>query len=109
MGDKVFTDFYKSWVFLCGHEIFRDNAFGGSHFRYGCLDTAVVKVNPMTLEIDDNNDYNLKTRVWLECGEYSIEHNHASHDYDLDCGADTFEEAIVELANLVYRKFGGTV
>ena len=29
-----------------------------------------------------------------------------THDIDLDCGGDTFEEAIIELAKLVKKYYG---
>jgi hypothetical protein len=28
------------------------------------------------------------------------------HDTDLDCGASSFDEALIELANLVMKKYG---
>jgi hypothetical protein len=48
-------------------------------------------------------------QVWLEHGPWeqldktSLPQH--THDWDLDCGGDTFEEAIIELANLVKRHY----
>ena len=94
-------DFYNSWLYLNNLEcIFYK---GIDHF-YECLDIEVVKVNPETNEIDDDNSKNTKTQVWLEFGGITYDETFKClmgiHDIDLDCGADTFEEAIIELAYL---------
>lgn len=65
-----------------------------------CLDDIeVVKVEPITKTVCRNENLSTETRVWLECGPYH--QKYAEHDWDLDCGGATFEEAIIELANLV--------
>jgi hypothetical protein len=64
---------------------------------------------------NDNQALNLYPEVWLETG--SLEWGYATpwdtetsrieyHDPDLDCGAPTFDEALVKLAGLVLRKYG---
>ena len=90
-------DFYTSWKFLEGHKAFNE------YFSLG-LYVEVVKVNPVTNEIDDDATKNTKVQVWLECGTY-VETNGLIHDIDLDCGGDTFEEAIIELAKLVKKYY----
>ena len=81
-------DFYTAWIFLSEHKMF--------HHMFECgLYTAVVKVNPETNEIDDDDTKNIKVQVWLE--HY--------HDFDLNCGGDTFEEAIIALAGLVKKHY----
>lgn len=88
-------------------------------YFHRCLDIDVQKVNPDTEEVDDDRSKNTKTEVWLECGpwhsrkkdpawfdDYPDMPDCASHDIDLDCGGDTFEEAILELAKLVRNKYG---
>ena len=52
----------------------------------------------------DNEDLNTKTEVWLECGKY--DKNTCCHDIELDCEGDTYEDAIIELANLVFKEYG---
>jgi len=69
-----------------------------------CLDIEVVKINPKTDSIDDDKTLNTKVQIWLEAGPYIGKHH--AHDIDLDCGADTFEEAIIELASLVKQYYG---
>ena len=94
-------DFYDSYNWLKDHPIFKD------YFPM-CMDIEVVKVNPQTDEIDDDNTLNTKTQVWLENGPVDLDNSITiySHDLDLDCGADTFEEAICIMAHLVLMKYG---
>lgn len=103
-------DFKEAWDFLNGHTIFSkqssDKYYGNFYTNKfdECLTIEVVKINPKTKEIDDNENLNTKTEVWLECGPYN--ENEAMHDINLDCGADTFEQAIINLANLVLKQYG---
>lgn len=95
-------NFYDAWIFLNEHKMFR-------HLFENGLYTMVVKVNPETNEIDDDLSKNTKVQVWLEHGPWeksadAIFPQH-THDWDLDCGGDTFEEAIIELANLVKKHY----
>ena len=104
----MFTDFYTAYQFLYNHPIFQEvvnynnDIWNESHFEE-CLDIDVVKVNPETNSIDDESK-NTKLQIWLECGRFDKECRW--HDINLDCGADTFEEGIVELANLVMEWYG---
>lgn len=86
--------FYESWYYLEEHPIFNGK------FQ-NLLDIEVVKVNPKTKKIEDNVELNTLTQIWLEIGPCIK--NGYSHDYDLDCGGDSFEEAIVNLAELVKK------
>jgi hypothetical protein len=101
----MFSNFYEAWKFLEEHRIYKDKEFGLGHFER-CLDIDVVKVNPINDIIEDDESLNTKTQVWLESGSYEDEDRQGCHDYDLDCGANTFEEAVMKLATLVYLKFG---
>ena len=95
-------EFYDAYHFLATHRIF------DGHFSE-CLDIEVVKVDPLTSRIEDDSSLNTKTKVWLECGpwEYSplVNGYAASHDPGLDCGGDSFEEAICVLASLVKENY----
>lgn len=93
-------DFYESFHYLNNHIIF------AKHFSE-CLDIWVAKVNPETNEVDDDNSKNTKIEIWLECGPYCKDF--FTHDIDLDCGGDTFEEAIIELAKLVKDIYGDDI
>jgi len=100
--DIKFKDFFEAWNFLEDHRIFKDKNEISSFIRR-CLDIEVVKVDPISDSIDDDESKNTATRVWLECGEYN--ENYYNHDIGLDCGGRTFEEAIIELANLVSEQY----
>lgn len=71
----------------------------------------VSKVDPATETIEDAKSRNTATRVWLECGAVEAQEGLPAtlcltHDYDLDCGAPTFEEALLQLAELVLLHYG---
>ena len=73
---------------------------------------SVMMVNPKTDSIDDDKSKNTKLQIWLESGEVKENPDDCcenftfitEHDPRLDCGGDTFEEAIVRLYQLV-RKY----
>ena len=105
-----FTDFYDAWQYVSTHPAnsldHKRKSFHENYFMNGCLDMAVVKVNPETNEIEINESkrhLNTKTQIWLEYGEVYKDENtnkiEFCHDIELDCGGDTFEEAIIKLAN----------
>ena len=91
-------DFYTAWWFLANHKVFKDG------FKYDRLWTHVAKVNPETGKLDDDMTKNTKVEIWLEC--FPDDENGRFHDIDLDCGGDTYEEAIIKLASLVKKKYG---
>lgn len=99
-------DFYQSWHFLNSHSKFNTEEF----CFMDCLDVSVVKVNPETNSIDDDFSKNTKVEFWLECGprEYCEDFGRiiSTHDPDLDCGGETFEDAIIELARFVSCYYG---
>ena len=104
LNKEIMAKFIESWDYLRKLDIVHYK--GVSQFGK-CLTTEVVKTNPSTLEIDDNKELNTKVQVWLEFGGI-VKDEHLGiipeHDIDLDCGADTFEEAIIELARLCKEK-----
>ena len=66
-------------------------------------------------KVNDNPALNIRQECWLEFG--SVEWGYASewhndtdlmefHDINLDCGGRTFDEALVNLAKLVLKKYG---
>lgn len=93
-------NFYEAWRFLAEHKIFNEC------FEYDRLWIHVTKVNPVTNMLDDDMSKNTKVQVWLECFPNNPETNRQYRDIDLDCGGDTFEEAVVKLAQLVKSKYG---
>jgi hypothetical protein len=97
-------NFYEAWRFLNENGVFKD-IYGLERFNR-CLVIDVVKVNPANNRIENDDVLNTKIQVWLECGKYNEDYEQGQHDIDLDCGADTFEEAIIKLAKLVADKYG---
>jgi hypothetical protein len=70
-----------------------------------------------THTISDDDTKNTNIECWLEFGplEWTTDYKDVYHDEpivqqyhdaDLDCGAATFDEAIVKLAKLVRKKYG---
>lgn len=104
MKIKQFTDFYEAFMFLKTHNMnigfIKETKYTYNKF-FDSLSVEVVKVNPENETIEDNEELNTATRVWLEFGPYDFEENCRVHDTNLDCGGKTFEEAIIKLANLV--------
>lgn len=92
-------NFYDAYHYLEDHKIFQGRFLEGLYVE-------VVKVDPETNCIEDDSARNTKTQIWFEAGPYLSEHDCWSHDYDLDCGGDTFEEAIINLSKLVHEKYG---
>lgn len=107
-----FTDFYEAWKYLSSHPANsidrKRKSLHRNYFLNGCLSMIVVKVNPNSNRVEITQDrihLNTKTRIWLEYGEVLKNEttNKISfcHDVELDCSGDTFEEAIINLANNV--------
>jgi hypothetical protein len=92
-------DFYSAWQFLSEHRIFN------TRFEHD-LWFDVVKVDPETGAINLlDRSKNTKVEVWLEHGPYDASWGGCTHDIDLDCGGDTFEDAIIALAKLVKQHY----
>lgn len=75
------------------------------------LDIYYTKVNTHGV-VDDIAANNVNVECWLEFGTLkqtvSDGHLHVTHyhDVDLDCGAPTFDKALIKLARLVRRHYG---
>ena len=75
------------------------------------LDIHYAKVDEKR-RVNDDRSLNKFVEVWLEFGPIkqvvSDGHLHLqhSHDINLDCGAPTFDEALIKLARLVQRHYG---
>jgi len=80
----------------------------------------VAKVDPTTCETDLQDDtVNTKTEVWVELMYWDHEDTYMceeeglcgikTHALECDTGGDTYEEAVINLANNVFKEFGGYV
>ena len=112
--------FYAAWQFLRQHPIVagEDNRSRLTE----ALDIWVAKVDPVTRQVADDAGRNTHTEIWLELGPVYWQRDApgdckalfeeaqctavVTHDYALDCGGDTFEEAVISLARLVHEQYG---
>jgi hypothetical protein len=100
------------WWWLSNHPIFFDR-YSLSMFQ-PCLDIEWAMVDPGSRRIEKDQSRNTHVECWLECGPYIVKEpdkddptgDSVSHDWDLDCGGDTFEEALKRLAEKVLEKYG---
>lgn len=117
------NEFYEAWWWLFYHPaFFYHGAMKGQPGFLYSLDISVQKVCPTTRRIEDDKSLNTQVEIWLEAGPYGdpvaaqeqfpegFPDNWAdgvpSHDYELDCGGDTYEEAIITMASNVKKKYG---
>jgi len=122
-----FTDFYEAWWFLkdlhsfkVKEEDLRQIGYSENLAKIMSEETSyfqesliieVQKVNPENDTIEEDEKLNTKTVVWLECGSPYCDENTKTiltyHNWDWDCGGDTFEEAIINLANIIWGHENG--
>lgn len=104
MKTKKFNYFPQAWWSIANHPLLGDLVEVEM-----CIHIDVVKVDPNTSTIGDDDTKNTETEVWLEFGFPELNKNGTvkcyTHDVDLDCGAPTFEEAVIKLANLIKKKY----
>lgn len=67
----------------------------------------MVKVSPKTKRIEDDETQNTLVNYWIEGGPIRNVENWPipEHDIRLDCGADTFEEAIIKYYKLLKKYY----
>lgn len=117
MNKKINEDFFKAWYFLLEHSYYQHPNHRGTDdsWLYTCfprqINIDVVKVNPVTDRIDDDERFNTKVKIWLETGSWlkedqfpdlpSLVEGYTDHVHDmyLDSVGDTFEEAVIDLAS----------
>jgi len=105
------SDFYEAYWWLYEHPFFQYEVPQIKTFKYSffehALDLEIVKVNPKNSTIEDDRSLNTKTEVWIEvASDYNNEYNYCStHEWYLDCGGDTFEAAVLRLAENVYKYY----
>lgn len=99
-----FKDYHDAWWFLIEHPAFLDE-YGLSHFTHD-LEIDVMKINPHIGRVDSDANNNTQIEIWIEHGCYNIDAKECCHDFNLDCGGDNFEDAIMNLARLVALFYG---
>jgi hypothetical protein len=124
--------FINAWRYLDGHPIYwkleawksgKGTQYPLRHMRHlehgdgfgnGGIWLNVTRVNPATGAISPDPALNTRTEVWLETGEFSwvtMERFHITpgthyHNYRLDCGGETYEEAVIKMARKVHGFYG---
>lgn len=103
-------DFYTAWNWLYHHPSFFHLDIGNAPGFMSNLEVMTAKVDPSTGRVEDDETRNTKVEIWLEAGPYTkepgFEGEVPNHDYRLDCGGDTYEQAIIKMANLVLEYYG---
>ena len=100
-------DFYKAWRYLEEHPYFQ---FDGMEYFPANLTIEVVKVEPISKKIVDDASKNTLTQIWIEagppfwCTEFEPHQVVCGLDHELDTGGTTFEQAIINMANLLAKK-----
>lgn len=98
---------YEAWDFLQNHSIYN---LGNCPWRFqDSLDIDVLKVNPKSKKIKDDKKLNTLSQVYIESGPFMINKNNEycmSHDVRLDSSGETFEKAIINLAQKVKKYYG---
>lgn len=115
-------DVYNAWQYLNRHPLFwylagrRDKPVE-AHEKYlqaehgvrEGLETCVVKVNPETRSIDEDETKNTKIEFWYELcftswpGQWDDVRTHA---YTLDGGGDTYEACVIKAAKQIHEVYG---
>lgn len=102
-------NFFEAWNWLERHPYFLHKPLLERDLYYSIfqksLSIEVVKVHPETKMIEKDEKDNTLIQVWLECGEQN-EHGEIIHDYKLDSGGNSFEEAILDLYEKVKKEYG---
>lgn len=115
-------DFHSAWHYLNEHPLFWSLAGtrakpAEAHEKYlvhengfpHALDIFVMKVDPKTRRVEDDESRNTKTEVWYEIcmthwpSQYDDVRVHA---WQIDGGGETYEEAIVKAAQQVHETYG---
>lgn len=124
--EAVPDSFFNSWYYLNGHPVYwrfnqvadrPANHESGLETEYGFGSDAInIHVTQVCSDCgrrhDDDPNLNNKTEIWLETGKWEMlpgkgsRHHGHWHDPELDCGGDTYEEAVIKLARLVWEKYG---
>jgi hypothetical protein len=100
-------DFHSAWEFIKNHPNFQSED-GKTRIHTIWID--IVKINPVLKKICKLNFLNTKVEFWLEYGPSNYDEDLKEWvnylDDDLQASGDTFEEAIINLAYLIEKKYG---
>lgn len=109
-------DFWVAWHWLNEHPLFY-RFTKELHEKWllenrgvldGCIEVTPAKVNPETLRRSEDPTKNTKLEFWVEVftvGSWGADTTDV-HDYECDTGGDTYEQAIVKVAEKIYQHHG---
>ncbi len=72
---------------------------------YSSIEIEAVKINPKINEVDDIQSLNTQTRLWAECGYYSLTNRCWTHDIQFDIGASSLDELFISIAKAINLKY----
>ncbi len=82
----------------------------GAEHSQSTIELTPQKVNPFNNIIEKDTSLNTKYQWWVEVTHEDLDETTdeyvCCHDWDLDTGGDTAEEAIEKLYNIVKAKYG---
>lgn len=117
-------DAHAAWYYLDHHPVFwrfeklGQEDYPANHVAHleheyamsrGWPEITPHKVNPDTNRIEEDDALNTRIQWWYEFGPWSLtpgEPSIATHDYELDSGTETYEQAIIEIARKVHDNYG---
>lgn len=115
--EKDPTSFYRAWYWLQGHPLFW--YFGREHQHESTLcdnrgvDEGLEFRPAMVNKVTRKTEGPMKDReleIWVEVFPTSLKpgalNTRRLHDYKCDTGAPSYEEAVVEVARLIYARHG---
>lgn len=115
-------DVYHAWWYVNTHPVFwefsknlypdypRNHVSRLEHegsFRKGWPEITPHKVNPDTMRVEEDRSKNTLINWWYEFGPADLFcDGFKSHDYQLDGGAATYEQCVVEIAAKIHKYYG---
>lgn len=106
-------EFYYAWTWLTNHPALK---YENENAIIENLKIDIVKINPLTQDVDDDEKLNTEVSVWLSTGpaEFLEPDNGEeddgyllwTHDKNIDASGSTFEDAILDLYELVKYNYG---
>lgn len=94
-----FNDFYKAFKFVSTHPMCEDDETKENMFNR-CLKINVIKSHFFTEKHETIID-----EIWLELGEWGTRNKKVSYFLNLHGTGNTFEEAIINLANDIWERY----
>lgn len=101
---KLFSNAAEAWLWYLYHPaLSKSGADPWIEMTPNMVDPEIGGINT------DNPEKNTKLEWWIEGGPHSYDPEQGltcAHDWDLDCGGDTAEQAVLIFCGLVYEKYG---